>query len=205
MAESNSSWQFLPNALSCVRVALILPIGGALAFGQHGLACLLFVLAAVSDGLDGWVARRFHWTSKFGAALDPAADKLLMAAIFLTLTLLGHIHLWLAALVVLRDVIIVLGAMAYRRLIGPVDGAVTILGKLSTTIQLMYVCFVLAALWLSDEASLAAGAGGWAELASAVAAAVAPLSVALVVLTIVSGGQYVWVWAHRARAALEAR
>src|SRR5258705_13942414 len=75
----------LPNIICVLRIALIWPIVGSLAAGEYRLTLLLFVLAAASDGLDGWLAKRFGWASRLGKFLDPPADKLLLGAGFLGL------------------------------------------------------------------------------------------------------------------------
>ena len=74
----------LPNIICLARIALIWPIVVALQSGESDLAVLLFMVAAVSDGLDGYLAKRFGWTSEFGKFIDPLADKLLLVVVFVT-------------------------------------------------------------------------------------------------------------------------
>ena len=74
----------LPNFICLVRIALIWPTIDALQAGNYWTALILVAVCAVSDGLDGWLAKRFNWTSHLGKILDPLADKLLLVALFLT-------------------------------------------------------------------------------------------------------------------------
>jgi hypothetical protein len=90
----------------------------------------------VSDGLDGWLAKRFNWTSHLGKILDPLADKLLLVALFLTATWINLVPWWLTAVVVARDVMIGSGALVYRFWFGPLHGRPTILSKINTGMQL---------------------------------------------------------------------
>ena len=133
----------LPNFICLIRIALIWPIAAALNRGAMTQALALFVVAAISDGLDGYLAKRFNWTSELGKILDPLADKLLLVTVFVESTWLGLIPWWLTAAVVARDVTIGLGALVYRLWFGPVHGRPTILSKINTALQLMYVTLVM--------------------------------------------------------------
>jgi len=132
----------LPNFICLVRIALIWPIATALANGEYRLALWLFAAAAVSDGLDGYLAKRFNWTSELGKILDPLADKLLLVTVFIELAWLEVIPWWLSAAVVARDVMIGLGALTYRVWFGPLRGRPTVLSKINTAVQLLYVLLV---------------------------------------------------------------
>lgn len=133
----------LPNFICLIRIALIWPIATALAAGSMPSALALFVVAAVSDGLDGYLAKRFNWTSELGKFLDPLADKLLLVAVFVESAWLGLVPWWLTAAVVARDVMIGLGALVYRLWFGPVRGRPTVLSKFNTALQLLYVMLVM--------------------------------------------------------------
>jgi cardiolipin synthase (CMP-forming) len=106
-------------------------------------ALALFFAAAVSDGLDGYLAKRFNWTSELGKVLDPLADKLLLITVFVESAWLGLVPWWLTAAVVARDVLIGLGALVYRLWFGPLRGHPTILSKINTALQLLYVMLVV--------------------------------------------------------------
>jgi cardiolipin synthase len=133
----------LPNFICLIRLALIWPIVNALQAGQQLPALGLFVAAAVSDGLDGYLAKRFNWTSELGKFLDPLADKLLLVTVFVVSAWLGLIPWWLTAAVVARDVLIGLGALVYRVWFGALRGRPTLISKINTAAQLMYVMLVL--------------------------------------------------------------
>ena len=101
------SLSWLPNAISLLRIALVAPILWLMLNGQFGWALALFALAGFSDGLDGYLAVRFDWSTRLGGLLDPTADKLLITGMFVTLAWTGQIPVWLAAAVILRDLVIV--------------------------------------------------------------------------------------------------
>ncbi len=133
----------LPNIICLLRMALILPVAATLRSGEPLLALGLFVAAAVSDGVDGYLAKRFNWVSELGKILDPLADKLLLVTVFVAATWSGLIPWWLTAAVVTRDVLIGLGALTFRVWFGPLRGRPTVLSKVNTGTQLGYVTVVL--------------------------------------------------------------
>jgi len=133
----------LPNLICLIRIGLVWPVAAALARGNMPLALALFVLAGFSDGLDGYLAKRFRWTSELGKVLDPLADKVLLITVFVQLAWLGAVPWWLSAAVVARDVMIALGALVYRLWFGPLRGRPTVLSKINTALQLMYITLVM--------------------------------------------------------------
>lgn len=133
----------LPNLICLLRLALIWPIAAALQAREHLAALSLFMVAAVSDGLDGYLAKRFHWTSELGKLLDPLADKLLLVTVFVLAAWLSLVPWWLAAAVVARDVMIGLGALILRLWFGPLHGRPTLMSKINTATQLLYVMLVM--------------------------------------------------------------
>ena len=135
----------LPNVITSIRIALVVPIAMTLIENRLIMTLLLFVAAALTDGADGFLAKRFGWRTELGAILDPAADKLLLATVFITLTALGDAPLWLMAAVVGRDVIIVAGAIAYRTWIGAVTIRPSAISKLNTLCQLGFILAVIGA------------------------------------------------------------
>jgi cardiolipin synthase len=177
------SFRWLPNAISLLRIALVAPILLLIIDGQYGFALALCFVAGFSDGVDGYLAKRFDWHTRIGALLDPIADKLLVAGTFMVLVYTGHIPLWLAALVIFRDVVIVGGATAYNFLIRPVEGEPTRISKLNTALQLLFLVFVLSR-----------AAFGWPDQIT-----ITVLGASIVVTVVVSGIDYVWSWARRAR------
>jgi cardiolipin synthase len=134
----------LPNLICLVRLALIWPIAAALQAGEFFLALVMFMAAAVSDGLDGYLAKRFNWTSEIGKFLDPLADKLLLVTVFVESAWLGLVPWWLTAAVVARDVMIGLGALVFRLWFGPLRVRPTVISKINTAAQLLYLTAVMA-------------------------------------------------------------
>jgi cardiolipin synthase (CMP-forming) len=175
----------LPNLICLVRLALIWPVAGSLYAQRYGLALALFVAAAISDGLDGYLAKRFNWISELGKFLDPAADKLLLVTVFVASTWLGLVPWWVTAAAVARDAMIAMGALVYRLWFGPLRGRPTIVSKINTAAQLLYLMAVM----------LAAAAG--------FPPADVLLALALTVLTttVLSGVNYVQAFTRRAWAA----
>jgi cardiolipin synthase len=166
-----------------LRIALVAPILMLILQGGFGWALALFWLAGFSDGVDGYLAKRFSWHTRLGALLDPIADKLLVAGLFITLAYTGHIPVWLAATVILRDVVIVAGATAYNFLVRPVQGEPTRVSKLNTALQLLFLLFVI------SRAGF-----GWPDEIS-----ITILGASVLITVIISGVDYVWSWSRRAR------
>ena len=133
----------IPNIISVIRILLVVPIAIALFHERLALSVMLFALAAVSDAADGFLAKRFGWQSELGAVLDPIADKLLLATVFVTLSLLKLVPLWLMAAAVARDVIIVSGAVAYRVFIGPLTAHPSLISKINTLCQALFILAVV--------------------------------------------------------------
>lgn len=127
----------LPNLICVLRILLTWPTVMAIAQQRYGIALALFALAAISDGLDGFLAKRFGWTSELGRILDPVADKLLLVVVFLTCAWHGLVPVWLAAAAIARDVMIGLGAGVYRLWFGPLHGRPTWISKLNTALQIL--------------------------------------------------------------------
>ncbi len=134
----------LPNLICVLRIALIWPILASIGAANYRLTLLLFFIAAVSDGLDGFLAKRFHWTSELGKYLDPIADKLLLMCVFVLLTWYGLIPRWLTSMAVGRDVLIGLGAIVYRIAFGELRGRPMVSSKINTLLQLLYVLGIVA-------------------------------------------------------------
>lgn len=114
--------------------------------GQTQAAFFAFIIAGVSDGVDGYLAKTFGWTTELGAYLDPLADKLLIVSIFLALGVGGKLPLWLVVAVVSRDILIVMAVILSWLLGNPVRIRPLIVSKANTLAQI-----VLAATVLADE------------------------------------------------------
>ena len=183
----------IPNLISILRIFLVAPTVYYLLNQQFHMALLLFIIAGVSDGVDGFLARYFHWKTRLGAMLDPIGDKLLLISCFLALGWLGYVPLSLVVLVILRDVVIVAGAIVYHMFIEEVAIRPLLISKINTLLQIVLVVliiFVHAGLALSD----------W------IGTDVIKLVVWLVYAsTVASGIVYIWSWGHRAMSVTQNR
>jgi len=139
----------LANWLTVLRIVLIPVFVTLLVYDRAGAALLVFVAAAVTDSLDGWVARRAGSQSRLGAFLDPTADKLMVSASFVTLTYLAVLPFWITAVVISRDVILVVGAVAMHMAGARVHPRPTRVGKYATFLQFVTVVTGLAVPYLA--------------------------------------------------------
>jgi cardiolipin synthase (CMP-forming) len=177
----------IPNVITIARIVLVVPTAWLLWHERYVEALVLMSIAGASDAVDGWLARRLDAVSHVGAALDPVADKLLVASMIVIFAVQGHLPLWLVALVLGRDVIIVTGAAVYRVLFGRIEFAPTYLSKANTAMQIATVLMLL--FWLCDF--------GW--LSRLAGALVDPYGFYLLALLgIGSGLDYVVTWGVRA-------
>jgi len=176
------SW--IPNAISLMRIFLIAPIIILFINDEFGWALGLFVIAGLSDGIDGYIAKKYDWNTRLGAFLDPAGDKLLAAWSFGTLAFLGHIPVWLAVIVILRDVIIVAGSFIYHYLVRRLEGDPTFISKLNTGLEFAFLIFVM------SRAGF-----GWPDDIT-----VTVVGAAVLVTVVVSGYDYVSNWIRSARS-----
>ncbi len=121
----------------------MLPIALTLMHGQFVATIALFGAAAVSDAADGFLAKRFGWQTALGGILDPVADKILLATTLVVLAVLRFVPLWLMAAAVARDIVIVLGAIAYRVYVGPIQAHPSGVSKLNTLCQAAFIFGVI--------------------------------------------------------------
>jgi len=179
-SASRSPWRHLPNAISMLRVLLVAPICWFLWHEEWPAALSLVAVAGVSDGLDGFLARHYHWQSRLGGMLDAIADKMLLISCFVILAWRQEAPLWLAFIVCGRDAVIAAGALGWRVLIGPIEPQPSLLSKACTLAQIIYLLTVLLA--LARWPALRSSALGWL----------------VAVLCLASGAHYVWYWSRRA-------
>ena len=143
----------IPNLVTCLRMALIPVFASLLFYGYNGWALFVFLVAGISDGIDGFVARKFNQESELGTIIDPIADKLLMTVAFIVLALPNVLHptrflpvpFWVTAAVIGRDVLIVTVAGAINIMTGFHGFKPSWLGKLSTFVQVIAVTLILLA------------------------------------------------------------
>ena len=140
----------IPNIISIIRIFLVPPILYLIYQEEYTLALLLFFVAGASDGLDGYLAKKYNWVSHLGGMLDPVADKLLLVGCYGVLAWMGHIPWWLVVTIIARDVIIVIGSFSYYLLYGRYEMQPSYISKLNTFSQIVLVLFVIASLDLID-------------------------------------------------------
>ncbi len=165
----------IPNTLTVLRILLVPVFVGFLIYEQDQYALITLLIAALTDGLDGAIARLANQRTLIGSYLDPLADKIMLMSAFVTLSVLHLIPVWTVILVVSRDVILLTGTLLARLTESNVDLAPTILGKGATLIQFLYVTGVVAVQpGLIDKSLLP------------------PLLVLMALLTVISGLHYVY-------------
>ena len=172
----------IPNILTAFRFLLVPPVVVLMLKDEFMPALVLFAVAGFSDAVDGFLARRYHWTSRIGGLMDPLADKLLMVSSYLTLGWLGLIPVWLVALVILRDLVIVTGAVIYNARIEQVEATPSVVSKLNTLAQILLVLSVL------FSQAVSALPDWWIDA----------LIYGVLVTIVWSGAGYVWTWGRRA-------
>ena len=171
----------IPNVLTLLRIAAAPVLIILLRDHNYELALVVFIVAGITDGLDGYIAKRFNFVTELGAHLDPLADKIIIISAYSMLVWLGQIPFWLVTLVIFRDVVILGGYLVLMALDGDIPMLPTKISKTNTALQISLVIFVLL------ENTAWNFLPGFSTL----------LLYAVVVTTIASGSQYVWVWAIR--------
>lgn len=145
----------IPNALTIMRLLLIIPFIILLHHREFVSAFGLFILAGLTDCLDGWLARSFGWQSPFGTFIDPVADKLLIITSFVSLALIVKLPWWLVFLVFLRDITISVGVIAWFAFITQRPQLqATLVSKINTVLQLLLVTVSLFELAFFDFSSI---------------------------------------------------
>lgn len=175
----NARW--LPNAISVTRMLLVLPAAWSIVRRNDELALTLIIVAALSDALDGLLAKRFGWVTRAGAILDPLADKLFVAGSFVAASWAGLVPVWITVIVIGRDVIIVAGALFYRWQVGEFRPQPSVLSKVNTFLQLLLVLAVVLQHYLHVVPR----------------GAVPALVVAVALSTLTSGVDYFFRWGRR--------
>lgn len=136
----------LPNIITSIRLLLLIPLSFYLSIQDYASAVIIFFIAGFSDALDGFLAKKFNWVSRFGSILDPIADKALLVVTMGILTLNGKIHVVLFSIVTLRDIYIVSAAYYYYKNIGPFDMQPSLISKINTFVQIALVTLILVSL-----------------------------------------------------------
>jgi cardiolipin synthase len=145
----SGSWErrvSIPNIITLGRILLVPVIVWAIASNEMEIAFAVFIVAGVSDAVDGFLAKRFNMASELGALLDPLADKALLVSIYVALGIWGAVPRWIVILVVSRDIMIV-GAVIISWLFGkPIPMKPLMVSKLNTVAQVAFAALVLASL-----------------------------------------------------------
>ncbi len=176
----------VPNVITGMRLAAVVPLVWLLTEGQSGAALLLLALMGLSDAVDGFLAKRFQWRTRLGEYLDPLADKMMLVGTYVALGWLGALPAWLVAAVILRDLVIVIGAIAYHLVTHRLEMHPTLLSKINTTVQIALALTVI----LDQVMPIA-------EIITVT------LIGAVLVTTVTSGLNYVIEWSRRTRAAVK--
>jgi len=173
--------EHVPNLVTLLRMISILPLIAFLHFHYFQSAFFVFLLAGASDGLDGYLARRYNCQSQLGSFLDPLSDKLLLIICFVALFCLGKIPSWLLQIVLLRDLAIILGAFAYYQAMDAIDFIPSLISKLNTALQIMLLAFLFIELAYAPLPVLF----------------IQGLIMAVTLTTVTSLVHYVWVWGSK--------
>lgn len=172
----------IPNFISMLRILLTIPICMLLFMHQYPATFILFVIAGFSDGLDGFLAKRYGWQSRLGGLLDPLADKILFISVFLSLGIIKLIPLWLVIIVLIRDIIIISGTIFYQLTVGNVEPSPSQLSKFNTLLQTVLVIAVILDASIYSLSRVLIDCLQWLLLTT----------------LILSGGHYVYLWGSKA-------
>lgn len=141
----------LPNLITIMRFVLVPGVVLAMLQARWDWAFAGFVVAGLSDGVDGFIARHFNQRSRLGAYLDPMADKLLLVSVFVVLGFIGELPLWLVIAVVSRDALIICAVLLSTVMGHPVEMKPLLVSKANTAIQIVLAAEVLAELTFSFD------------------------------------------------------
>ncbi len=133
---------FIPNLLTIIRIALVYPILNNIYLGNFEISIIYFIVASVTDGLDGFIARKMNWQTELGTLLDPVADKILLSGSIFILWLNQYIPFYIFVIFFSRDVAILLGAAIRMSVIEYDTPTPNFLGKLTTTLQIIYIAII---------------------------------------------------------------
>lgn len=133
----------LANRITILRILMSPLVAVLLLYKQTGAALILFLLAGITDGLDGYIARRHGQRSALGVVLDPIADKLLLASAVIVLTVLKELPRWFTVIVVSRDFILLGGGLLMWMFIGKMSLPPSLLGKTTTVFQIVTVVLAM--------------------------------------------------------------
>lgn len=176
--------RLVPNIITFCRLAAV-PLAVWLILNEEILlAFWLFVIAGISDAVDGYLAKRFDAVTVLGSYLDPLADKALLVSVYITLGVVGHLDNWLVILVVFRDLLIVGGALVFQTMTQSLIMQPLFISKINTVAQIVLAALVLAAVGFKVDPN---------PFMNIMLGAVA-------ITTLLSGVMYVVKWTQKANA-----
>tara|TARA_B100001287_G_scaffold185599_1_gene156607 strand:- start:55 stop:609 length:555 start_codon:yes stop_codon:yes gene_type:complete len=167
---------FIPNLLSIVRIALVYPILNNIFLGNFIVSIIYFIIASITDALDGFLARKMDWQTQLGKILDPVADKLLLSGTIFILWLNEYIPFYIFVIFISRDIAILIGAAIKMTLIESVTPLPNFLGKFTTILQIVYIAIIYLKEITNFEFTLA------------------PLDIFIVLITVLSLMVYAYDW-----------
>ncbi len=167
----------LPNLITLSRILMIPFFVNFLVYKYYGYAFAIFLLAGISDGLDGFIARSSKQKTKLGTFLDPMADKLLLTTSFITLTIIHLIPVWITIIVISRDVIIIIGALMLILFQDELNVSPSFTGKATTLFQILYIVLLLFFIVIGKNINT-----------------LKPIMWIMIGFTIASGAQYIYMW-----------
>lgn len=145
---------FIPNLLSIIRIGLVYPILNNIYLLNYKVSLIIFIVASITDALDGYLARKLNWRSELGKILDPVADKLLLSGAIFVLWLSDLIPFYVFFILIARDVIILLGAAFQMTLTDSKAPYPNFLGKFTTIMLIVYIVVKLLVGFLNQESNL---------------------------------------------------
>ena len=137
---------YIPNLLTLARIGLVPWLVVLLQNQQYAWSLVVFLIAGVSDGVDGFIAKKFNAVTYLGSILDPIADKTLLVTSYIMLTVLEFIPFWLMVVVVFRDVVILGGNLVMVLFFSSMEMKPLLISKVNTFVQILYIVLVLASL-----------------------------------------------------------
>lgn len=176
----------IPNIISVLRLFLIVPIAYGILYAHWVFVLIILIIGGLTDLIDGYVARRFEWTSRFGEIVDPIADKVTFGGTCVLLTLEGFWPVWLLSIVLAREGVILGGAAAYKLLFKHLDIEPTVLSKVNTIVLVSVIVLVVVTQIDFAYQNLAVTLVDWEGFGL------------VALLSIASGIDYVRLWGQRA-------
>ncbi|MGF1758781.1 CDP-alcohol phosphatidyltransferase family protein [Photobacterium sagamiensis] len=174
----------IPNILTTLRLFLAMPICLLILDENYPAVLWIAFIAGLSDGVDGWMARKMNAVSRYGAIADPLSDKALLISTYVAFSVVGLLPWWVVVIIVTRDVIIITGAIAYHWQFGRYEVAPSIWGKISTGVQIIFSLMLLTHQVYPVFPEISFKIGLWL----------------VIFMTIVSGVHYIYTWGIKALA-----